>query len=275
MSSPGLLDTPRWTWIRDFVSAWGLQAFDDSSGWSAEEIDQAAAGLRHPLPQAVREWYSFAGRYFPHGFALEAWAQVVLSDFDAELLEPGENPFAPFDADEQGIVLLYEHQQACGHALVRWENVDQEDPPVHEARGVLIADSVGEFMRTVFLNRVLEAGGGVLNGVGVRALVRSDAVARAAKSYCDVIELRSWSPAEFTFASTESTTYLSCADVVARLEGDWLWVAARTEAAWSDFEQQVLQGASAASATWRAGDTAEAHADLLDAYWDDFYEKHK
>ncbi len=51
----------RWQKVRTFISEW-FEPLGDSDGYSEEEIAEAEARLGIRLPEALREWYGFAGK---------------------------------------------------------------------------------------------------------------------------------------------------------------------------------------------------------------------
>lgn len=104
---------PRWEKLNQFIALWHRPLVPED-GYSSEEITAVEAELAIRFPDALREWYLAAGR----------WYQLLqVQDYQLELDE--------LDLDEDTLVFQVENQEVCIWS-VHQEDFDKPDPPVYD-----------------------------------------------------------------------------------------------------------------------------------------------
>ena len=107
----------RWSLLKDFIAEWhGPLA--DSDGFSAAEINAAETRLGLKLPVAVRECYSFAGKYL-ETCSVDPYAFTELSEMSID------------EEDRPEMLWLFAETQADIDWGIRQADLAQDDPPVY------------------------------------------------------------------------------------------------------------------------------------------------
>lgn len=101
----------RWELMKEFLSRW-YSPLSPEDGFSEEELAGAERLLGFPLPRALREWYSLAGR------REEVWSR------QDELLPPEKCYIA------NGVLVFYVENQSVVRWGVQLSEQGHEDPPV-------------------------------------------------------------------------------------------------------------------------------------------------
>lgn len=119
---------PRWEKLTQFIALWHAPLAPDD-GYSPEEIAAVEADLELRFPDALREWYLGAGRWY---------YKLQVQDYQLELDE--------LDLDEGILIFQVENQEVCAWSLHEAE-FSQPDPPVYDEQNEAVQSAhLSEFL---------------------------------------------------------------------------------------------------------------------------------
>jgi len=118
----------RWEKLSAFVAQWH-GPLGEEAGYSAEELKAVEQELGIAFPEALREWYALAGRWY-YGLQVQ--------DYQLELDE--------LDVDEGILVFQVENQEVCVWS-VHEADFAQPDPPVYDEENEAVqAEHLSDFL---------------------------------------------------------------------------------------------------------------------------------
>ena len=208
----------RWSLLKDFIAEWH-GPLERGDGYSAAEFDAAEQRLGLKLPLALRECYSFAGKFL-ETFSVDPYAFTPLNDLG-------------FDEDDPEMLWLFAETQADIDWGTCHGDLTQDDPPVYvdgiKERGAMELSNTtySEFVLQVVVYQTVSFFGFCGNAAG------KEDTAEIAKANFTPLALPAW-----PYPVYPSQLY-GRADVLVELEGGGkdfcrLSVAARTETALRD-----------------------------------------
>ena len=128
----------RWEKLKMFIAEWH-RPLAPGDGYSEEELAEAEVRLGIRFPEALREWYGFAGKWY------QAF-QVQDEQLSLEALE--------WEGD--ALIFHTENQCVCTWSLHR-EDLGLENPPVYDEQNeVLFAETLTDFIVGGGLQRACE-----------------------------------------------------------------------------------------------------------------------
>jgi hypothetical protein len=126
----------RWQKVKTFISEW-FEPLGESDGYSEAEIAEAEARLGIRLPEALREWYGFAGKWYTR------------LEVQNELLPP-ERLFW----EGKYLIFLAEAQGVCAWAI-RKQDLGLGNPPVYdEVERVRVAECLTDWLFLSLCNEI-------------------------------------------------------------------------------------------------------------------------
>ena len=130
----------RWAKVKEFIAEW-FEPLGEGDGYSEEEIAFAEARLGIRLPEALREWYGFAGKWFLRNQVQDH--QLSLSQLEWQ---------------NEALVFHAENQWAFEWAIRR-DNFAIADPPIFEViNNTTICKTTSNFLlRTLFKEAIFGA----------------------------------------------------------------------------------------------------------------------
>jgi hypothetical protein len=197
----------RWVNVKDFISAWH-RPLGPEDGYSEVEIRETEARLGVKFPEALREWYGFAGKWY-----------AKTQGQDKQL------PLSELMWEEDVLVFHVENQSVCQWAIRR-ESFDQADPPVEDvANGVRFAERLTDFMFGALCKEIYAGAFGERENEGLEGHGKGFAqmVAFLEKTFS---VWQATSGAEQIYANHEALAMLSSEGN----DGFWLFLLAKTEA---------------------------------------------
>jgi hypothetical protein len=101
----------RWTKVKEFIAEW-FEPLGEGDGYSEEEIAEAEARLGIRLPEALREWYGFAGK------RKELYKQNYIDSLENLSIWNGM------------LTVWSENQDVCRWGIIE-ADLSKENPPVY------------------------------------------------------------------------------------------------------------------------------------------------
>jgi hypothetical protein len=119
----------RWAKVKEFIAEW-FEPLGEGDGYSEEEIAAAEASLGARFPEALREWYGFAGKWFLRIQVQDE--QLLLSELK------WENDSLIFHAENQWVFAW----------AIQKEDFDKDDPPIYNVADnkEFYGDKLSDFM---------------------------------------------------------------------------------------------------------------------------------
>ena len=128
--------TDRWSLLKDFIAEWH-KPLEEGDGYSAAEIDAAEKRLGVKLPEALREWYTLAGR------------RKDITAAQNFLRLPERLYQAQEDLEQSICEVIYFYTE--NQAVVNWgifvSDLTLDDPPVYlDETGAIENQTLSEFI---------------------------------------------------------------------------------------------------------------------------------
>jgi hypothetical protein len=124
----------RWTKVKEFIAEW-FEPLGEGDGYSEKEIAEAEARLGVRLPEALREWYGFAGKWYGE-----------LQDHNRQY------PLESLTLSESGALAFHTENQGVCEWTIHSEDFGRDDPPVFDdVNEVLYSPTLTEFLLTALI----------------------------------------------------------------------------------------------------------------------------
>lgn len=201
----------RWEKLKMFIAEWH-RPLAPGDGYSEEELAEAEVRLGIRFPEALREWYGFAGKWY------QAF-QVQDEQLSLEALE--------WEGD--ALIFHTENQCVCTWSLHR-EDLGLENPPVYDEQNeVLFAETLTDFIVGAVFKELVSGAETKGSESQVYEGEAAERVVPLVEKYLG--EALAVSGYEHCFASSEALAVLSVADQAPYP----LLFLARTDAAWEKY----------------------------------------